>query len=274
MTTIRWTDKTWNFIVGCSLKSAGCTNCYAARMAWRLQHNFGIPHYKGTTSFRTRQFTGWVNLAPQHIMEAPLRRTKPTMYFVNSMSDWLHENVQLDWLDAAFAICERSPQHVFQWLTKRPERMAAVLDQIGRQRVPENCWMGVTVEGSNIDPTTRLPVTERIRILRNSVDARYRWISFEPLVSDPGRLDLTGIHWAVVGGESGPGARQMRPEWARSVIEQSRAAGLAVHFKQWGTFKGANPDPTDPSIAHKGGHRIDGRFWNEFPDGIERVLKA
>jgi len=198
-------------------------------------------------------------------MEAPLSRKKPTMYFVNSMSDWLHENVEPEWLSEAFAICERTPQHVYQWLTKRPERMAAVLDQIGRRQVPENCWMGVTTEGSNIDPTTRLPVTERIRMLRDSVDARYRWISFEPLISDPARLDLTGIQWAVIGGESGHGARRMHPEWARSVIEQSQAAGVAVHFKQWGSFKGANPDPDDPTIAHKGGHRIDGRYWNEYP---------
>ena len=110
-------------------------------------------------------------------------------------------------------------------------------------------------------------------MLRESVDAKFRWISFEPLIGDVGDVDLTGIHWAMVGGESGPGARQMQPEWARSVIEQSKRQGLAVHFKQWGMFKGANPDPTDPSIAHKGGHCIDGAYWNEYPDGVERVLK-
>lgn len=195
------------------------------------------------------------------------------MYLVNSMSDWAHENVPLDWLSAAFAICEQCPQHLFQWLTKRPERMSGALDQIGRRWVPENCWMSVTVEGSNVDPTTRRPVTERIQKLRESVDARYRWVSFEPLVSDSGRPDLTGIHWAVVGGESGPGARQMRPAWAQSVIKQSQAAGFALHFKQWGPFKGANHDPTDPTVGHKGGHRIDGRFWNEYPDGVEHALK-
>lgn len=273
MTTIRWTDKTWNFITGCTIKSAGCSNCYAMRQATRLEHNFKQPQYVGTTDPATWTWTSQINLAPRHTMEAPLRRRKPTMYFVNSMSDWLHEGVQLDWLAVAFDICERSPHHVFQWLTKRPERMADVLDALGRRRVPDNCWMGVTVEGANIDPTTRLPATERIRMLRDAVEARYRWVSFEPLVSDPGRLNLTGIHWAVVGGESGPGARQMRPEWARSVIDQSRTAGLAIHFKQWGTFKGANPDATDPTIGHKGGHRIDGGYWNEYPDGIERKLK-
>jgi protein gp37 len=273
MTSIRWTDRTWNFIVGCLLKSAGCTNCYAALMSWRL-NNMGVAQYEGVTDPITRQFTGRVNLAPRHMMEAPLKRHKPTMYFVNSMSDWLHENVQSEWLSVAFDICEQSPQHVFQWLTKRPERMAEVLDRIGRRKVPDNCWMGVTVEGSNIDPTTRLPVTERIRMLREGVDAKYRWISFEPLISDPGELDLSGIHWAVVGGESGNGARLMKPEWPRSMIAQSKAQGLAVHFKQWGTFKGSNPDPTDPSIKHKGGHQIDGVHWNEYPDGIERVLKG
>ena len=272
MTTIRWTDKTWNFVVGCLLKSAGCTHCYAALMAWRLEHNFGVDHYEGLTDPNTRQFTGRVNLAPRHIVEEPLRRRIPTMYFVNSMSDWLHEGVQDDWLRVAFDICEATPHHIYQWLTKRPERMAEVLDRIGRRRVPSNCWMGVTVEGSNIDPTTRRPVTDRVQMLRDGVDAEYRWISFEPLIGDVGQVDLSGIHWAVVGGESGQRARPMKPEWARSVIAQSKTQGLAVHFKQWGR-KDSNPDPIDPTLEHKGGHMIDGRYWNEYPDGVERALK-
>lgn len=274
MTTIRWTDKTWNFICGCSIKSAGCTNCYAMKQATRIEHNFRRPQYLGTTDRKTWTWTGQIGYAPRKTMEAPLKRSKPTMYFVNSMSDWLHENVNLDYLDAAFDICEQSPQHVFQWLTKRPERMAEVLDALGRRHVPSNCWMGVTVEGSNIDPIVKRPVAYRIEMLREAVEAKYRWISFEPLVSDPGDLDLSGIHWAVIGGESGPGARLMKPEWARSVRDQAKAQGLAVHFKQWGTAKGANPDQSDPTIKHKGGHRVDGRYWNEYPDLIERFMKS
>src|SRR4051794_31192123 len=112
MTTIRWTDQTWNFFVGCFTKSAGCTNCYAARMSWRLS-NMGVEHYHGVTDPKTRQFTGRVHLAPHHIIEAPLRRRKPAMFFVNSMSDWLHEAVQDEWLEAAFSICEQCPHHIF-----------------------------------------------------------------------------------------------------------------------------------------------------------------
>ncbi|MFN4014238.1 MAG: DUF5131 family protein [Reyranella sp.] len=273
MTSIRWTDKTWNFIAGCTIKSAGCTNCYAMKMATRIANMGHVEHYQGVTDPKTWTWTGHVNLAPRHVMEEPLKRRKPTMYFVNSMSDWLHEQVKEEWLSAAFDICEASPHHVFQWLTKRPERMSEVLDSIGRRRVPDNCWMGVTVEGSNIDPVTKLPVTDRIPMLREGVDAKYRWISFEPLISDLGSVDLTGIHWSVIGGESGHGARLMRSAWAYSLIDQSKAHGLAVHFKQWGTAKGANPDPTDPTVRHKGGHRVRGLYWNEYPDGVERVLK-
>jgi protein gp37 len=232
MTAIEWTDVTWNPFAGCSVVSPGCTNCYAMRQAWRLAHNPITPQYQGTVrKLKGRPvWTGKVNLA-EHKLADPLDWSGRKMAFVNSMSDLFHENASDAWIVRVFAVMRRAPQHIYQVLTKRPELIAPILARTG-ERIPDCCWLGVSVE--------RQDFTNRIDLLR-AVPASTRFLSCEPLLG-PLDLDLDGIAWVIVGGETGPDRRMMQSEWARSIRYRCAAAGVAFFMKQ---MAGKAPIPDD-----------------------------
>jgi protein gp37 len=190
-----------------------------------------------------------LTLLPERLDE-PLRRKRPTVYFVNSMSDLFHEEIPAAYIRDVFRVIEQAPQHTFQILTKRAERMADFLDGC---RAPHNAWLGVTVEN-------RAHGLSRIDSLRR-VDARIRFLSMEPLLEDLGEIDLAGIHWVIVGGESGPMARPMRPEWASSVRRQCAAQRVAFFFKQWGGW-GADGRKR---AKKQNGRLLEGRTWDGVP---------
>ncbi len=237
---IEWTEQTWNPVVGCTKISAGCKNCYAETMAKRLQA-MGTPGYENGFA---------LTLLPQRLAD-PMKRTKPTVYFLNSMSDLFHEHVPDDYIDQVMAVVAKTPQHTYQILTKRAQRMARYFGK-GRA-VPPNAWMGVSVENKKHG-------VPRIKHLRQ-VPARIRFLSVEPLLEDVGQLDLTDIHWVIVGGESGPKARPMKPEWAEAVQRQCDEQRVAFFFKQWG---GWGADGQRRAKAHNG-RLLNGRTWDEMP---------
>jgi protein gp37 len=219
---IEWTDATWNPVAGCSIMSAGCTNCYAMRMAARLEA-MGQAKYRGLTK-RTRKqavWTGKVTL-DHKALEIPHSWSKPRFVFVNSMSDLFHESVPASFVANVWRTMEATPHHTYQILTKRPDRMRAIT---GELRQLPNVWLGTSVEGPK--------VLDRIDELKQ-IPAAVRFISFEPLIGSVGEVNLTGIHWAIVGGESGPHARPMRVEWIEEIERACRRAGAAFFFKQWG----------------------------------------
>jgi len=211
---IEWTEQTWNPTVGCTKVSPGCKHCYAETMARRLQA-MGVSGYEN--GFR-------LTLMPDRLSE-PLERRKPTVYFVNSMSDLFHEKVPFDYIRRVFDVMARAPQHTFQALTKRAERMAEFCRGVD---VPSNVWLGVSVEN-------RKHGVPRIAVLR-TIQAQVRFLSVEPLLEDVGAIDLEGIHWVIVGGESGHKARPMRKEWVDNVKRQCDRAEVAFFFKQWGAW--------------------------------------
>jgi protein gp37 len=236
---IEWTEQTWNPTVGCTKVSPGCKNCYAEGMARRLKA-MGLKGYEN--GFRLR-------LMPERLAE-PLERRKPTVYFVNSMSDLFHEKVPFAYVAQLFDVMERSHWHTFQLLTKRAERMA---DFCAGRRVPPNVWLGVSVENTKHG-------VPRISVLRG-IDATIRFLSVEPLLEDVGRLDLTGIHWVIVGGESGARARPMRAEWADNVRRQCLEADVAFFFKQWGAW-GADGQKRSKKAN---GRSLNGQSWDAMP---------
>lgn len=237
--TIEWTEQTWNPMTGCTKVSPGCKNCYAAVMAHRL-HAMGAPGYENEFE---------LTLHPSRL-EQPLQRKKPTVYFVNSMSDLFHEDVPDAFLDRVFSVIEATPRHTYQILTKRAERLPAYF----RSRTcPRNVWLGVSVE----DRKYGVP---RIDYLRQ-VDAHIRFLSVEPLLEDVGQLDLSGIHWVIVGGESGHKARPMHETWVANVQAQSEAAGVAFFFKQWG---GWGVDGVKRN-KKSNGRLFLGRTWDDYP---------
>ena len=358
MSKIEWTEKVWNPIVGCSLASPGCTNCYAMSMAHRLGHNPATPHYAGTTR-RVNGNTVWTGnlaMAPDHVLTAPLRRMKPTTYFMNSMGDLFHEDVPEDWIDRVFAVMALCPQHKFQVLTKRAARMrdyvlgsnidrprrynisdavepiatahkywkgdgptawdAAVAHALHARHWPlPNVWLSVSVEDQR-------RADERIPDLL-ATPAAIRFISAEPLLgpvdispwlngcyecaaecgyragnSNPPRQekchhcglegdflgefcsecglqdfgylcpncaanvvqfhpDTTILDWVITGGESGPGARPMHPDWARSLRDQCVAAEVPFFFKQWGDWV-----PGENIIEPRFGYCADAKWWD------------
>ena len=274
---IEWTDATWNPIVGCSIVSPGCTNCYAMRMAARIETmNFGIrpshqaaSHYAGTTKKvnGAAVWTGKLALAPDHILSAPLSWKQPRMIFVNSMGDLFHEDTPEEWIDQVFAIMAMAPNHTFQLLTKRADRMRdycmsnplnriinASLDFggtpaiIGRTGFPlPNVWLGVSTERQQ-EADKRIPVLLE-------TPAWVRFISAEPLL---GPIDLSfyleryrharmggALDWVIVGGESGPDSRAMDPTWAQSLRDQCLAANVPFFFKQWGEWLPLNQQAAD-----------------------------
>lgn len=236
---IEWTEMTWNPTVGCTKISPSCKNCYAETMARRLKA-IGVHGYEN--GFR-------LTLLPERLSE-PLERRKPTVYFVNSMSDLFHEKISFDYIRQVFDVMARARQHTFQVLTKRAERMAEFCHDVA---VPSNVWLGVSVENRKYG----LP---RIPVLRG-IEAPVRFLSIEPLLEDLGNFDLSGIHWVIVGGESGRKARPMRPEWVESIKRQCVAAHVAFFFKQWGTW-GADGEKRSKTAN---GRKFRGRTWDAMP---------
>lgn len=208
---IEWTEMTWNPVTGCSKVSAGCKNCYAERMAKRLQA-MGVERYQN----------GFKVALHKDLIELPRQWKRPKVVFVNSMSDLFHEDIPIEFIQAVFESMARNPQHIFQVLTKRSSRLKNIA---GELPWPANVWMGVSVENSQ--------ATDRIQDL-SDVPAAVRFLSCEPLIGTIQRLPLAGIHWVIVGGESGPGARIMRIEWVEDILSQCEAADVAFFFKQWG----------------------------------------
>ncbi len=240
-TSIEWTEQTWNPAVGCSKVSAGCAHCYAEVMARRLKA-MGVKGYE----------KGFELTLLPYRLEEPLNRTKPTVYFVNSMSDLFHENIPDDYIRQVFDVIRQAPQHTFQVLTKRAERMA---DFFKHYQPPRNAWMGVTVEDKKHG-------IQRLDWLRQ-VPAFIRFISVEPLLEDLGKINLDGIHWVIVGGESGPNARPMKREWALNIKLQCEQQNVAFFFKQWG---GWGADGKKRAKKHNG-RLLDGRTWDATPVG-------
>lgn len=241
---IEWTDVTWNPVAGCTLASAGCTNCYAMRMAARLQA-MGHEKYRGTTrkSGNRRVWTGRVNI-DHSSLSAPLEWKKPKRIFVNSMADLFHTDVPTNFIEKVWEVMIQCPQHHFQILTKRPERMAQLFYD-GVLSKHQNIWIGTSVEDSQ--------VTHRIKHLAAIKDMTL-FISFEPLIGSIGKVNLKGIHWAIVGGESGPNSRPMEEKWVEEILEICRSDDVAFFFKQWG---GKNKKLT--------GRILHDRTYDEYP---------
>ncbi|MBO9879746.1 phage Gp37/Gp68 family protein [Xanthomonas sp. D-99] len=237
---IEWTEATWNPTVGCTKISQGCKHCYAETMAKRLQA-MGTPGYEN----------GFKLTVLRNRLEEPLRRKKPTVYFVNSMSDLFHKHIPDNYIEEVFDIIGRCPQHTFQVLTKRGDRLASFFS---KRVPPKNSWIGVSVE----DRRHGLP---RIDALRQ-VDASVRFLSVEPLLQDLGEIDLTGIHWVIVGGESGPKARPMKLEWVADIKRQCEDAGVEFFFKQWGGW-GADGKRRSKKAN---GRLLHGRTWDGMPE--------
>ena len=238
---IEWTEQTWNPAVGCTKLSAGCKNCYAETMAMRLKA-MGTPGYENGFALQ---------LLPERL-EDPVKRKKPTVYFVNSMSDLFHEKIPDAFIENVFDTIHRTPHHTYQILTKRGARMARFFRE---RAVPDNAWLGVSVENRKHG----VPRIDRLR----RVPARIRFLSVEPLLEDIGALDLTDIQWVIVGGESGPKARPMKQEWADSVRTQCEEQRVAFFFKQWGGW-GADGKRR---AKHANGRLLNGRTWDEMPAG-------
>jgi protein gp37 len=232
---IEWTDATWNPVTGCTKISPGCDHCYAERFAER---------FRGTTNHPFE--TGFdLTLRPERIRQ-PLAWRAPRMIFVNSMSDLFHKKIPSEFVDRVFDTMEEASWHTFQVLTKRSSLMRDYLARrYSQRRAPDHIWLGVSVEDGS--------KASRIRHLRDA-PAAVRFLSVEPLVGRLGPVDLSGIDWVIVGGESGPRARPMRLEWAREVRDQCQLAAVPFFFKQWGGLR-----------AKSGGRALDGRHWSEFP---------
>jgi len=250
-TQIEWTDATWNPVAGCTIVSAGCTNCYAMEMARRLEA-MGVAKYVGLTR-RSGQRAIWNGVVREDpaSLDIPTSWKKPRKIFVNSMSDLFHEGVSDAFIGRVWDVMRHTPHHSYQILTKRPDRMASVVaNQIGE--VLPNVWLGTSVENAD--------VVERIDHLRR-VPASIRFISFEPLIGPVGPTDLTDIHWAIVGGESGKSARPIREEWIDEIYEQCSVYSCAFFFKQWGTWGKDNKRRSKKA----NGREYRGRTWNEMP---------
>lgn len=228
---IEWTESTWNPVTGCTKVSPGCMNCYAERMARRLQA-MGQPNYRN----------GFQLAFHKHVLELPLQWKTPQTIFVNSMSDLFHEEVPIDFILEVFEVMNRADWHIFQVLTKRADRLLALDGHLSWQ---ENIWMGVSIENQKY--------LHRLDRLRNT-GAKTRFLSLEPLLCPIPGLDLSGIDWVIVGGESGPGARPIREEWVIDIRDQCLSADVPFFFKQWG---GVN--------KKKAGRFLEGKIWNQMP---------
>jgi protein gp37 len=231
LSNIEWTEMTWNPVTGCYKISQGCKHCYAERMAKRL-HQMGSARY--VNEFRPTLH--W------DLVDQPRRWSKPRTVFVNSMSDLFQEDVPLEFIAAVFRTMAETPRHTYQVLTKRSERLLELAPHLPW---PDNVWMGVSVEDGR--------VSDRVRELQR-VPAKVRFLSCEPLIGPLPDLPLAGIHWMIVGGESGPGARPMQSEWVEDLHRQATRAGTAFFFKQWGGVQ-----------KHTTGRQLHGRTYDEMP---------
>lgn len=246
-TSIEWTDATWNPVAGCAIITPGCTNCYAMRMAARLEA-MSVQKYAGLTRKSGGRYiwTGRIAL-DEASLEVPKRWRKPRKIFVNSMSDLFHPDVPEDFIGRVWLAMAATPQHVFQILTKRPERMREVLARIAPTPLP-HVWLGTSVEDN--------AVAGRLDDLR-ATPAAVRFVSFEPLIGSVSDAHLASIHWAIVGGESGPRARPMNEEWVDEIYDMCAEAGTAFFFKQWG---GRNKKAA--------GRAFRGRTFDEMPQAV------
>ena len=231
MTGIEWTEATWNPATGCTKVSRGCKYCYAETLAKRL-HAMGQQKYRNVFQYTEHE----------NALGLPLRWRKPRLIFVNSMSDLFHEEASESFIMRVFDVMYKADQHTYQVLTKRPATMALFSQ---KYPIPNNAWMGTSVEDS-----VRV---HRIEDLKR-VQCKTRFISFEPLLADVGELDLAGIHWCIIGGESGAHYRPVRKEWIQNIIRQCREQNVPVFFKQWGGIR-----------PKSGGRMIDGRIYDEYP---------
>ena len=257
-TEIELTDATWNPVAGCSIVSAGCSHCYAMEMARRLEA-MGVGKYAGLTR-RSGRRTIWQGLVreDQAALTIPHRWRKPRKIFVNSMSDLFHEGVSDAFIQAVWQVMRETPRHHYQILTKRPERMAAVVTRLIGDVLP-NVWLGTSIEDAE--------VVARVDHLR-AVPAAIRFISFEPLIGPVGTIDLAGIDWAIVGGESGRSARPIREAWVDELHQQCLAYDTAFFFKQWGTWGKDNKRRSKKA----NGREYRGRTWDEMPTGFTAAL--
>ena len=235
---IEWTEATWNPVTGCTKISAGCTNCYAERMAKRLKA-MGQINYQN----------GFNVTCHEHALDIPLRWKKPRMIFVNSMGDLFHKKVSDEFVQRVFAVMQKAKQHQFQVLTKRAERLEQMASMLTWH---ENIWVGVTVEDANN--------TTRIDFLRK-VPASVKFLSIEPLLGPIPDINLDGIDWVIVGGESGPGSREIREEWVLDIRDQCLRNRVPFFFKQWG---GTN--------KKKNGRLLEGKIWDEMPVRVGRTI--
>ena len=238
-TKIEWTDKTWNPVTGCTKVSTGCAHCYAETMSHRLKA-MGVNKY----------CNGFIPTIHEDALDEPLKWKQSHTIFVCSMADLFHELVPFDFIDRVMGTIQQAKQHRYQILTKRASRMA---EYFSHHPVPENVWLGVTVEA--------VATKSRIDFLRK-VDAPIRFLSCEPLVEDLGDLDLSGIDWVIVGGESGVQARPMKPEWVRSIMKQANEQNAAFFFKQWGTW-GADGIKRSKKAN---GKALDGKIIQKMPE--------
>lgn len=264
---IEWTEATWNPVRGCTKISPGCKNCYAETFAERFRGVKGSPYEQGFD----------LRLVPEKL-DDPINRKKATTYFVNSMSDLFHESISDEYIWRVWSTMLSTPRHTYQVLTKRAERMADVVVRLVAEglREPANIWLGTSVE----DRKHGLP---RIDTLRQ-IPAAVRFLSIEPLLEDLGEVDITGIHWVIVGGESGANARPMHPAWVRSIRDQCLAAGVPFFFKQWGQLlptsqtldhfnrpaiqthlEAPNLEYFYPAGKKAAGRLLDGVEWNQYP---------
>lgn len=233
---IEWTDATWNPVRGCTKVSPGCTNCYAEKLAERFRGLAGHPFEQGFD----------LRLVPEKLQD-PLMWRRPRLVFVNSMSDLFHEGVPDEYILKVASVMREANWHTYQVLTKRAERLARLLAGPLRALAAEpHIWWGVSVENRKHG----VPRVERLR----AAPARIRFLSIEPLLENLGRVDLSGIHWMIVGGESGPRARPINPEWVRSLRDQALCAGVPFFFKQWGGVR-----------KKAAGRVLDGRTWDQLP---------
>lgn len=256
--TIEWTQATWNPVVGCRKVSSGCANCYAERMAKRLAAMAKADVSAGRNPGKKAAYLHVINgrgrwngdvYLDDSAVEAPLSWRTPKVIFVNSMSDLFHEDVPLKFIQSVFRVMNACPQHTFQVLTKRPERTREISAKV---TWTPNIWMGTSVENR--------AVVDRVHELRQT-HAKIKFLSVEPLLGPLPRLPLTGMHWVIVGGESGPGARPMDPAWVRQIRDRCVARGVPFFFKQWG---GVDKSAT--------GRELDGRTWDQMPETAALLL--
>lgn len=232
--TIEWTESTWNPVTGCDKVSQGCRYCYAERLAFRLQA-------MGQRNYRN----GFALTLQEHMLDVPLRWRAPQTIFVNSMSDLFHQNVPDDYIFRVFDVMNRAHWHRYQVLTKRSDRLAEIAPQLPWA---PHIWMGVSVESA--------AYTYRIDHLRDT-GAHVKFLSLEPLIGRLERLELNGIDWAIVGGESGSGARPIQEAWVTEIRDQCLTAGVPFFFKQWGGVR-----------KKRAGRELQGRTWDEMPNAV------